>query len=64
MGTHTSIAEMIKVRIDEEEFLASLQIEQEILSYVNSDRSVQLPAHVSHVPAFLAVLLLTISLLY
>ena len=36
--THTSIAELVKEKIDSDEFLSTLEIEQEILSYVNSDR--------------------------
>jgi len=38
LGTHTSVAELVKEQIDTEDFLQTLQIEQEILSYVNSDR--------------------------
>ncbi len=38
LATHTSIAELIKERIDCQDFLEILEIEQEILAYVNSDR--------------------------
>jgi len=38
LGTHTSIAELVKERVVGEQFLETLEIEQEILSYVNSDR--------------------------
>ena len=38
LGTHTSIAELVKERVVSEEFLETLEIEQEILSYVNTDR--------------------------
>jgi hypothetical protein len=38
LATHTSIAELVKEKIDCQEFLEILEIEQEILAYVNSDR--------------------------
>jgi hypothetical protein len=38
LATHTSIAELIKEMIDCQDFLEILEIEQEILAYVNSDR--------------------------
>jgi len=38
LATHTSIAELIKEKIDCQDFLEILEIEQEILAYVNSDR--------------------------
>eukprot|EP00088_Acartia_fossae_P005844 TRINITY_DN12644_c0_g1_i2.p1 TRINITY_DN12644_c0_g1~~TRINITY_DN12644_c0_g1_i2.p1 ORF type:complete len:625 (+),score=133.75 TRINITY_DN12644_c0_g1_i2:46-1875(+) len=38
LGTHTTIAEMVKDKITAEGLMDTLEVEQEILSYVNSDR--------------------------
>jgi len=41
LATHTSVAELIKEKIDSEEFLECLELEQEIFSYVNTDRYIE-----------------------
>ena len=38
LGIHTTIAEMVKDKITESELMDTLEVEQEILSYVNSDK--------------------------